>query len=120
MRTKFVDVLVVLVIVSVLLSACNSLGRRLDLWSDFQTSPNNKQDCQAMIILAKTERDAILGRKKALEDLKAVYPKMDNEDTTATLAEMLANAAWLDDKIKQLEALLPTLPDKPGTNLPTQ
>lgn len=97
-------------------AGCTSLARRIDQYAAFATRPTNTQDCRAMIALAQAERAGIAARKQALEELKSVYPKLDNKDTSNTISEMNANIAWIDDQIRQLEALLPTLPDKPTTS----
>lgn len=113
MKREFVVMAAIALILSMgLMAGCTSLARRIESFTNYATKPTNKQDCQAMLILAKTERDGIVGRRDALLDLKAVYPKLENSDTEKTLTEMHANIVWLTEQIEQLEALLPTLPDR--------
>ena len=107
-----VTALTVAVIAFALVVGCSSIAKPLEARLHAKLMPADKQAATTELALDAEQVKKLEANVAQLDALKAAMPKLDNKYTAQAISEANASIAWYQERITQINAILPTLPER--------
>lgn len=96
----------------VIISGCASIGRPLEAKLHAKLMPADRQAAQTELALDEAQIAKLEANVDQLRALMTAYPKLDTARTERVYNEISANIDWYHQRITEITAILPTLPER--------
>lgn len=95
----------------VIVAGCASVGRAVEARVHAKLMPADKTAANTELALDRAQVDKLEANLDQLNALMLAYPKLKGDKVHA---EITANIEWYHERISQITAILPTLPERPA------